>query len=304
MTQEEAMRIAEHPRPRHVLAHFSDTHLRHPGSPLVRGVLDPRVPLGELLAGLLLSGHAPEALLFTGDLSDDGTPESYRELRALVEPIAAELGARVIWLNGNHDDRATLRTELLGQPAAAGPINQVHWLGGLRVLCLDSTVPGHDYGEIAEESLAWLAANLAEPAPEGTILAMHQPPVPVVQDLAASWELVGQDLLAGVVRGSDVRCILGGHFHQTSFGQFAGALVSAVTATSYTQDLFTGRGSRGQAGGQGFNLVRVYDDTVNHTLVPIGRHASVTATRTEAESAAELAARGVRIAEGPDRPAS
>ncbi len=291
------MRTAEYPRPTHVLAHFSDTHLRHPDRPLVRGVLDPRVPLSELLAGLMLSGHAPEALLFTGDLSDDGTPESYRELRHLVEPIADALGARVLWQNGNHDDRAVFRTELLGEPAGDTPVNRVHWLGGLRLLCLDTTVPGRDHGEVAAESLAWLAAQLADPAPEGTVLAMHQPPVPVVQDLAASWELVGQQRLAEVVRGSDVRCILGGHFHQTSYGSFAGVAVSAVTATSYTQDLFSGRGSRGHAGGQGFNLVRVYPGTINHTLVPIGRHPTVTTPRDEAESAAELGRRGVRIAD-------
>lgn len=293
------MRTAEYPRPDHVLAHFSDTHLRHPDAPLVRGVLDPRVPLSELLAGLLLSGHSPEVLLFTGDLSDDGTPESYRELKALVDPVAEAIGARVLWLNGNHDDRATFRTELLGEPAGDAPINQAHWLGGLRLLCLDTTVPGRDHGGLDDESLAWLAAQLAEPAPEGTVLAMHQPPVPVVQDLAASWELVGQVRLADVVRGSDVRCILGGHFHQTTYGSFAGVEVSAVTATSYTQDLFAGRGSRGHAGGQGFNLVRIYRDTINHTLVPIGRHPTVTTPRDETESEAELARRGVRIADAP-----
>ena len=293
------MRIAEYPRPDHVLAHFSDTHLRHPDSPLLRGALDPRVPLSELLAGLLLSGHDPELLLLTGDLSDDGSAESYRELRGLIDPVAGTIGARVIWLNGNHDDRATFRTELLGEPPSDEPINQVHWLGGLRVLCLDSTVPGKDHGELADESLAWLADELARPAPQGTLLAMHQPPVPVVQDLAASWELVGRQRLAEAIRGSDVRCILGGHFHQTTYGQFAGVEVSAATATSYTQDLFAGRGSRGHAGGQGFNLVRVYADTVNHTLVPIGRHAGVTTPRDEAESAAELARRQVRIADRP-----
>jgi len=291
------MRTAEYPRPRHTIAHLSDTHLRHPADPLVRGVLDPRVSLSELLAGLLLSGHRPEAILVTGDLSDDGTPESYRELRDLVDPIAAALGARLVWLNGNHDDRATLRQEMLGGPASDGPVNQAHWLGGLRLLCLDTTVPGSDYGQVAPESLDWLRGHLAEPAAEGTILALHHAPLPVVQDIAATWELVGQTALAGVLRDTDVRCILGGHFHQSSYGVFAGIEVSAATSTCYTQDLYTGRGSRGHAGGQGFNLVRVYDDTINHTVVPIGRHDTVTTFRTVEETAAILAERQVAIPE-------
>lgn len=287
------MRSPEHPRPSHLLAHFSDTHLRHPDDPLVRGVIDPRVPLSELLAGLLLSGHSPEALLFTGDLSDDETPESYRELRALVEPIAEAIGATVLWGNGNHDDRAAFRTELLGQPAGDTPINQVHWLGGLRVVLLDSTVPGEDLGRVSPDSLDWLAAELADPAPEGTLLALHHTPLPVVQDLAAAWELLDQALLAEVLTGTDVRGIYGGHFHQTSFGTFAGVPVSAATSTCQTQDLFAGRAMRGQAGSQGFNLVAVYEDTVHSVVVPIGRHDTVIPLATVEESAERLAKRGV-----------
>ncbi|MEA5119557.1 MAG: metallophosphoesterase [Propionicimonas sp.] len=287
------MRTPEHTRPDHVLAHLSDTHLRHPDDPLVGGVIDPRVPLSELLAGLLLSGHAPEALVVTGDLSDDATPHSYRELRALVDPIAEAIGAGVIWLNGNHDSRTVFRAEILAEPESGGPVNQVHWLGGLRVLCLDSTVPGEDYGRVAPESLDWLAAELADPAPEGTILAMHHAPLPVVQDLAAAWELLDQALLAEVVTGSDVRTILAGHFHQSSFGTFAGVPVAAATSTCQTQDLFTGRAMRGQASGQGFTLVHVHPDTIHHVVVPIGRGDTVIPLTTVEESHTRLARRGV-----------
>ncbi|MGB7961560.1 MAG: metallophosphoesterase [Propionicimonas sp.] len=290
------MRTAEYPRPSHVIAHFTDTHLRHPESPLFRGVVDPRVPLSELLAGLLVSGHEPDALLFTGDLSDDGSAESYRDLRELVEPIAQELGAGVIWLNGNHDDRSTFRRELLGEPASDEPLNQVHLLGGLRVLCLDTTQPGEVAGRVARESLAWLTEQLATGVPAGTLLALHHAPLPVVQDLAATWELIDQAPLAAVLRGSDVRCLLGGHSHQTSFGTFAGIPATTATSTCYTQDLFTGRGIRGQAGGQGFTLVRVYPDSVHHTVVAIGRHDTVLPEVDAASSAATLARRGVRIA--------
>lgn len=292
------MRTAEYPRPSHVIAHFSDTHLRHPASPLVRGVIDPRVPLSELLAGLLVSGHDPDTLLFTGDLSDDGSAESYRELRALVDPIAQQLGAGVIWLNGNHDDRSTVRTELLGEAGSDEPLNQVRLLGGLRVLCLDTTQPGEVAGRVAGESLAWLTEQLATAAPEGTLLALHHAPLPVVQDLAATWELIDQAPLAAVLRGSDVRCVLAGHFHQSSFGTFAGIPVALATSTCYTQDLFAGRGIRGQAGGQGFNLLRVYPDSVHHTVVAIGRHNTVMPEVDAAASAATLARRGVRIAAG------
>lgn len=293
------MRFAEYPRPRHVLAHLSDTHLRHPADPLVRGVVDPRAPLGDLLAGLARSGHDPEALILTGDLSDDGTPESYAELRDLVLPIAEALSARVIWVNGNHDDRAAFAEHLLGQEPSDAPLNQVHRLGGLRVICLDTNVPGEACGRIPAESLGWLAAQLATPAPEGTVLAMHHAPLPVVQDLAASWELIDQQPLARVLAGSDVRVILAGHFHQSSFGTFAGVPVVAATSTCYTQDLFTGRGMRGQAGGWGFNLVTVRESTIMSTVVSTGLHPTVIPHRSAEESARSLGRRGVSMRDQP-----
>lgn len=291
------MRIAEYPRPRHVLAQISDTHMRHPDDPLVRGVVDPRVPLIDLLAGLARSGHDPEALILTGDLSDDGTPESYAELRGLVLPIADLLNARVIWVNGNHDERAAFRVGLMGQPPSDAPINQVHALGGLRVLCLDTNVPGEASGRISDDSLAWLGDQLATAAPEGTLLAMHHAPLPVVQDLAASWELVDQQPLARILAGSDVRLILAGHFHQSSFGTFAGIPVVAATSTCYSQDLFTGRGMRGQAGGQGFNLVTVRESTIMSTVVSTGVHPTVIPYRSAEDSARRLSRRGVTIRE-------
>ncbi len=287
------MRTAEYPRPAHVLAHISDTHLRHPDDPLVRGVVDPRPHLEAALEAA--SAHSPEALVFTGDLSDDGTPESYAELRRIVDPVAARLGATVIWGNGNHDERSAFDAGLLGRTGSTDPLNQAHWLGGLRVLCLDSTVPGREGGEVSPDSLAWLADQLLRPAPEGTIVAMHHAPLPVVQDLAASWELVGQPELAGVLAGSDVRAILSGHFHQSGYGTFAGIGVHAATSLCYTQDLSTGRGMRGQDGARAWQLLCVHAATVTSTVAPIDRYPTVVPAHAATDAAAELEARGVRI---------
>lgn len=277
-----------------MIAHLSDVHLRDPADPLVRGFIDPRPRLVEALASA--SCHAPEAFVFTGDLSDDGSEASYVELRRIVEPAAEEGGAQVLWVNGNHDDRAAFSASLLGAPTTA-PLNRAYRLGGLRVLCLDSTVPGTDAGAVAPESLAWLAEQLADPAPEGTVLALHHAPLPVVQDLAASWELVGQAGMADVLAGSDVRAILAGHFHQSGFGTFAGIPVHAATSLCYTQDLATGRGLRGQDGAQAWQLIQVYEHTITSTVAPLAHFPEATSYVTAAESPAELARRGVRIAD-------
>jgi 3',5'-cyclic-AMP phosphodiesterase len=263
-------RVAEHPRPDHVIAHISDTHLIASDGDLYgpEAGVDSEARLSELLERLESSQTRPDALIFTGDLADTGQPDAYRKLRDLVEPLADRLGAQVIWVMGNHDNRAALREHLLRESPSMAPMDRVYDISGLRVIVLDTSVPGHHHGEIAAEQLHWLAAQLAEPAPFGSILAMHHPPIPSVQDLAVMVELRDQAPLARVLRGTDVRSILAGHLHYSATATFAGIPVSVASASCYTQDLLTA-GTRGRDGAQAFNLVHCYPETVVHTVIPL-----------------------------------
>ncbi len=264
----------EHPPADHLLLHFSDTHFVADG--LLYGGVDARERLAQLLAEIERSGVSPDALVFTGDLTDKGDPDAYASLRALVEPFADQLGAPAIWLMGNHDKRPALRTALLGEEPEDTPLYRSHRFGGLRLIALDTSVPGHHHGELDDAQLAWLEAELAHPAPEGSVLALHHPPIPMVQDLAALTELRRQDRLAEVVEGTDVRLILGGHVHFPSSSLFAGIPVSVASSTCYTQDLNVPEGGiRGRDGAQGFNLVHVYPHTVVTSVVSIGSYPTV-----------------------------
>lgn len=263
-------RRAEYPRPERVLLHLSDTHLRAHGSRLYDRI-DAEERLRSALAAISDSGVRPNALVFTGDVADFGEPEAYDRVRALVEPVAAAVGARVIWVMGNHDERTAFRAGLLGGADDSGsPVDRVDEIDGLRIVTLDTSVPGRHHGELTDAQLEWLTAVLSVPAPLGTILAMHHPPVPSVLDLAASVELRDQSRLAEVLRGTDVRAVLAGHLHYSTFATFAGVPVSVASATCYTQDLTvpTG-GTRPQDAAQAFNVVHVYDDTVVHSVVPV-----------------------------------
>lgn len=265
------MRQAEYAAPERVLLHLSDTHLRAAGSRLF-DLVDATAQLRKALAGIEASGIAPDGIVFTGDLVDLGEGDAYRELRAIVEPFAARLGTRVFWVMGNHDDRAGFRSRLLDEHFTdpMRPVDRVDELDGLRLITLDSTVPGLHHGELREEQLAWLAGVLATPAPLGTILAMHHPPVPSVLPLASTVELRDQARLADVLRGTDVRAIIAGHLHYSTFATFAGIPVSVASSTCYAQDLTVPvGGTRPQDGAQAFNLVHVYDQTIVHSVVPV-----------------------------------
>jgi 3',5'-cyclic AMP phosphodiesterase CpdA len=290
------IRTAEHPRPDHFLLHLSDTHLLGDGRSLY-GSVDAEIHLRQLLEQLEASEGRPEAIIFTGDLADKGEPDAYDRLRRMVEPVAARLGAQVIWVMGNHDDRGAFREHLFAEQPTTRPVDRVYDVNGLRVITLDSSVPGHHHGEVTGEQLDWLAEELSTHAAHGTILAMHHPPLPSVLDLAVAVELRDQAGLAEVLLGSDVRSILAGHLHYSSTGTFAGIPVSVASATCYTQDLNvpTG-GTRGRDGARAFNLVHVYENTVLHSVVPLGEYAALDYIDA-AETTRRLAASGIRIAD-------
>ena len=284
---------AEHPRPRHFILHLSDTHLLAGPDPLY-GAVDSRARLAELFARLETSGQKPEAIVFTGDLADKGEPQAYAKLRDIVVPVAERMGAKLIWAMGNHDNRESLKAELLGETPDMAPVDRVYMVNGLRIITLDSTVPGYHHGEVSGAQLDWLRDVLKTPAPDGTLLALHHPPVPSVQDLTVLVELRHQQDLAAALAGTDVRSIIAGHLHYSTFATFAGIPVSVASATCYTQDLTT-PGSRGQDAGQAYNMVHFYQDSVVHSVVPLDEDKTVGERVDEAETARRLEAAGVRI---------
>lgn len=274
--------MGQYPPADHVLVHISDTHLLAGGKSLYG-----KVPVEQRLAaalGRLEAGPVrPDALVFTGDLADLGEPDAYVRLRAAVEPVAERLGAEVIWVMGNHDERAPYASLLFDLPETDAPQDRVHDIRGLRVISLDTTVPGYHHGEISGQQLEWLAGVLAEPAPHGTVLAVHHPPVPTPLEVMAVLELHDQPSLADVLRGTDVRLILGGHLHYSTHTSFAGIPVSVAAATCYTLDLGAdaARLLSGVDGGQSFDFVHVYESQVVTSTVPIETFAEVTGFSAE-----------------------
>jgi 3',5'-cyclic-AMP phosphodiesterase len=285
------LRAAEHPRPDYILLHISDTHLIGPA-----GSLYGAVDADGLLHQLKHSGLRPDAIIFTGDLADQGEADAYRKLRAAVEPFAAELGAELVWVMGNHDNRAELRRFLLDEAPSMAPLDRVRMIDGLRIVTLDTSVPGHHYGEISGSQLDWLAGQLATPAPDGTILALHHPPIPSVLDLAVTVELRDQAALGRVLKGTDVRAILAGHLHYSTNATFVGIPVSVASATCYTQDLTVEvGGTRGRDGAQGCNVVHVYQDTVVHSVIPLGTGKTVGTFVSAAQAQRKITESGIFI---------
>ncbi|HEY1295221.1 MAG TPA: metallophosphoesterase [Chloroflexota bacterium] len=249
------------------LVHLSDTHILPTDADRLQGV-DTLQNVRDTLRIVEDSGLRPDALIVSGDLADHGALDSYRRLRAELDAAVARLDTQLIVAIGNHDARSTFRQGMLDLPPSEEPIDYVRWIGELRLLVLDSTVPGAAHGELRAPQLEWLAEQLETPADEGTLVVLHHPPVPDATPLAGLLTLHGADELEAVIRGSDVVAVLAGHAHHTITAAFGGAFCYAAPATAYTVDplLLEQRTLRGVQGG-GFGLIRVFDGRASAVTV-------------------------------------
>lgn len=245
--------------PERTVLQLSDPHLVAEDS-----VADARLALA--LDTIRASGLRPSAILLTGDLSDDGSPASYAKVRAAVDPFASELGAPVISIPGNHDDAAAFREGILD----GAPLHRAVDVDGLRIVGLDTTVPGRPHGELGAGQLEWLEDVLHEPAKHGTLLALHHPPIPTVHPLLGRIGLRSPDRLARVVEGTDVRMMVCGHAHAVSAGLLSGVPVWSAPALGVTSDALPPDG-RMRAWGDigGLSRIDLIGKDVVATVIPL-----------------------------------
>lgn len=252
----------------YLVAQLTDVHLTESGS------LPNGARTGDNLAdGLALIDQRhlrPDVILLTGDLADAGAGACYEELADAVAASAAARDATVVYLPGNHDQRGPFRRHLLGEEGrpGEGPINQTHWRGGLRILAVDSTVPGEDHGWLDDETLAYIDAELATPAPDGTVLALHHPPIPSPIQLMTQMALRAPERLREVIDGTDVRIVLAGHNHHVGLGMLGTVPVWVSPATAYLADVTSTEVFRGVPG-SAFSRIDIADGGVTASVVPI-----------------------------------
>ena len=166
----------------------------------------------------------------TGDLADHAADEEYELLRELLAPLEAPLYV----LPGNHDDGRVLGRHFDVPGGDGAPVQYSVDLGPLRLVVLDTTIPGEDAGALGPERLDWLDAELAAAPEKLTLAAMHHPPL--VTGMAL-WDTIGlapssrAALGAVLERHPQVRCVVGGHLHRTITADLAGRPVLTVPST-------------------------------------------------------------------------
>jgi Icc protein len=223
---------------------------------------DPDECLLRAVEAVLSLPDRPDALLVSGDLTDNGAPEEYQRVRELLAPL--DLTPHV--LPGNHDLRAPLR-EAFGLPGeGAEHVSYAVDLGPLRLVCLDSTIPGAEGGSLDGGRIEWLDATLAADAVKPTVLALHHPPlrteIPTFERIGLAPESI--EALAEVLTGHpQVKRIVAGHVHRSIVAELAGRAVVTVPSTYLQAALdFTAPKLHMRADPPGFAVHALRDDSL------------------------------------------
>lgn len=200
---------------------ISDTHIVRDGI-LVSGRLDTAGALARLVDRIMSIRHeiGPiDAVLVSGDLSDDGSAESYERFKTLMAPL--DLPTYVI--PGNHDARGPMRAAFADQLPDAGPLNWSRKVGDVHLIGLDTLVEGHGHGILEPETLLFLGDALAKVDGSPVLLALHHPPfqsgISFMDDISLTNRSAFRDAVAK--HSGELRVVCG-HIHSMVVTDIAG----------------------------------------------------------------------------------
>ncbi|SDU15713.1 phosphodiesterase [Stappia sp. ES.058] len=215
-----------------LIAQITDLHIRPRGLACYR-VSETNMLAERAVAALNALAPQPDAVVVTGDLADAPDEREY----AGVQRILSRIKAPVFVIPGNHDSPAMMRDLLTGVgPIDQGSDSKVHYavdIGDVRLVALDSSVPGKPHGELGSAQLAWLEHTLAE-SDRPTLIAIHHPPAATGIAHMDRIGLKDSDALAALLsRNSHVERIMCGHIHRTIIASVGGTVMTLAPSTGH-----------------------------------------------------------------------
>ncbi|WP_339384095.1 3',5'-cyclic-AMP phosphodiesterase [Gloeocapsopsis crepidinum] len=234
------------------IAQISDIHLFTDEKQDLLG-LNTTQSFQTVIERLLYLRDRLDLLLLTGDLSQDGTPESYKRLQHLLLPLAMP----TYWIPGNHDYFPTMQ-QILNHASIFAEKEFIQ--GGWNFVLINSAVPGHAHGQLSQTTLAWLDWRLASCSTQPALVALHHPPFLVnSQWLDSSTLENSEEFFAVLDRHPQVKLVLFGHIHQEFHCQRNGVHYLGSPSTSVQFEPNSPHFSIKQEN-PGFRLIKLYPD--------------------------------------------
>lgn len=213
------------------IAQITDLHIAEPDT-YMRGFVDANAKLAAAVAFLNERADRIDAVVATGDLTNDGRPEQYRLLRELLEPLRLPL----YLVPGNHDEVDEFRAAFADRTwvPEAGPVDFVIDDHPVRLVGIDTTEPDRHDGVFHPAQAEWLDATLAARPDVATVVFGHHPPFLTRLWLFDAIRLTGAELLRDVVaRHPQVRLVMSGHVHRPVSSAWATTQLTCSPSTTH-----------------------------------------------------------------------
>lgn len=213
-----------------LIAQISDCHIRDQGGSFAR-LVDTTETLRRVVDHLVGMDPAPDVILATGDLTDDGTASQYATLLDVLTPIAD----RLLPIPGNHDECPLFRgafADVLPGNLADDHCSYVVEDHPVRLVGLDNSIPGRHDGRFDPVRERWLDDVLAADPDRPTLVFTHFPPFETGLRFMDDAGLLDSDRLRAVIeRNPQVRLLVTGHLHRPIHTTIGSTLVSTCPST-------------------------------------------------------------------------
>lgn len=220
-----------------LICQLTDLHVRPVGKPASR-VSETNMFTERAFAAVAAFTPRPDVTILSGDLTECGLPEEYAHLSRL---IGRYLSMPVLVIPGNHDRRETLRQNLADLPGVTSDPRYVQYAvddHAVRLVLLDTAVPGSAHGELQPEQLGWLDRTLSAVADKPTLIAMHHPPFACGIAHMDRINLRNAAAFAEVIaRHKQVQRIVCGHHHRPITARVAQAVASVCPSVAHQVEM-------------------------------------------------------------------
>jgi len=163
------------------------------------------------------------ALLISGDLTHNGTPNSYNKLQKSLTTIEADIHV----MPGNHDDKDNLSS------AFNTELQRTFQLDDWQIITLDSVQINKVSGLLSKDQLHFLDGAISNSNAKYTVVCLHHPVVSMNSDWDDKLSLENpEDLFEVVEQYSQVKAILWGHAHQSEAFDYNGVSLFSCPSTA------------------------------------------------------------------------
>jgi 3',5'-cyclic-AMP phosphodiesterase len=166
-----------------------------------------------------LNEKKPDVVIATGDLVD------VKEAYGYFKEITSNLTMPMFVIPGNHDDREAMKLAFSDKEymPETGFIQYAIDDYPVRLIGLDTLVPGSPSGELDEERLDWLNATLSSNREKPTIIFMHHFPFTIGHKIFDQIICFAGDRFEKIIGESpNVMAMFAGHYHHQVSSVFAG----------------------------------------------------------------------------------